>query len=60
LREKIYITNFKNLQTEDEQQKHIMIVGNIHCHIQDAIIQLFKEYSGAKIVFEKEEEEKEL
>jgi len=58
LREKIYITNFKNLQTEDEQQKHIMIVGNIHC--QDAIIQLFKEYSGAKIVFEKEEEEKEL
>jgi hypothetical protein len=48
------------LQTEDEQQKHIMIVGNIHCHIQDAIIQLFKEYSGAKIVFEKEEEEKEL
>ena len=37
---------FKSLHTEDEQQEFIMIVGNIHEHIQDTIIQLFKEYSG--------------
>lgn len=42
---------FKSLHTEDEQQEFIMIVGNIHEHIQDAIIQLFKEYSGEEVVF---------
>ena len=50
---------FKSLHTEDEQQEFIMIVGNIHEHIQDAIIQLFKEYSGEEVVFEEEEEEEE-
>ena len=50
---------FKSLHTEDEKQEFIMIVGNIHEHIQDTIIQLFKEYSGEEVVFEEEEEEEE-
>ena len=50
---------FKSLHTEDEQQEFIIILWFILIEIQDAIIQLFKEYSGEEVVFEEEEEEEE-
>ena len=48
---------FVSLKTEDEQREHLILLGNLHSHIQDSIIQLFEEYSGEEIEFEEEEDE---
>lgn len=43
---------FLELKTEEEQREHIISVGNWHSHIQDSVIQLFKEYAGEDIHFD--------
>lgn len=43
---------FVTKRTEKEQRSHILVVGQWHYQIQEAVIQLFKEYSGEEIVYE--------
>lgn len=45
---------FADFTKENEQKEYIIMVGHSHTHIQDSIVQLFKEYSGEEITFEEE------
>lgn len=43
---------FLKLTEESEQREKIISVGSWHSHIQEAVVELFREYNGEQINFE--------